>query len=141
MVSWERVMRKFLSLGLAAVLSLASLCGTLAGVQAARGLDPVAAGKATQEIVVFEVQNCAYCGMFRDHVLPGYRKTPRADELPVRFVDLTVADIDHMNLQGPIQIAPTIVLMKDGAEVGRIVGYTGPEIFNQLVSRMLGAAP
>jgi hypothetical protein len=134
-------MRKLMSFGFAAVLSLLALCGTIASVQAARGSDPVAAGKVTQEIVVFEVQNCSYCGMFRDHVLPGYRKSPRASDLPVRFVDLTVADIDHMNLQGPIQIAPTIVLMKDGAEVGRIVGYTGPEIFNQLVTRMMGAAP
>ena len=43
-----------------------------------------------------------------------------------------------MGLNSAITIAPTVVLMHQGQEVDRIVGYTGPFNFMKLVAYMMG---
>ena len=72
-------------------------------------------------------------------MLPRYRQSPRAAELPIRFVDVNEADTSKMKLIAPIQMVLTMVMMKDGQEVDRISGYTGPDNFFLLVSKMLRA--
>jgi thioredoxin-related protein len=133
------------TLGLA-WLAFGAVCLALGGIsdgsfnaQAARDLTTPKAETVTQEIVVFEVENCTYCSVFRDQVLLRYRQSPRAVELPIRFIDVNEADVSKMKLVAPIQIVPTMVMMKDGREVDRISGYTGPENFFILVSKMLSA--
>jgi hypothetical protein len=37
-----------------------------------------------------------------------------------------------------VDVVPTVVLMQDGREVGRITGYLGPESFFHSVSHMMG---
>ena len=95
---------------------------------------------ATQELIVLEAPNCIYCRIFRRDVLPSYQKSKRAGELPIRFLDLNDPAADKLKLSSTVTIVPTVVLMRDGAEAGRIDGYTGPEAFFQSVARMLGSA-
>jgi thioredoxin-related protein len=132
------MMRRNLGLAFAAFCLAVLALGGAFHANAAREPAP-AKGGVTQEIVVFEVENCGYCGLFRDQVLPAYRTSPRNAELPIRFVDLNEADVSKMKLIAPIQIVPTIVMIKNGQEVDRIAGYTGRETFFQLVTRMLQA--
>jgi thioredoxin-like negative regulator of GroEL len=106
---------------------------------AARELAPVVGTANTQEIVVFEAENCTYCSAFRSQIPPNYRQSPRAGELPIRFVDVNATGVDRMKLIAPIQMVPTVVMMKNGQEVDRIQGYTGPDLFHQLVTKMLQA--
>ncbi|MGE3066565.1 MAG: thioredoxin fold domain-containing protein [Hyphomicrobiaceae bacterium] len=96
---------------------------------------------ATQlELVVFERAGCLYCEVFHRDVLPRYKASLTAAQAPLRFVDITAVDVDRLALRASITTIPTVVLMKDGQEVDRIVGYTGPETFFQLVAHMLGRA-
>jgi thioredoxin-related protein len=132
-------MRRALGLAVLAFCTLSLALGGVFQANAARDLAAPKVGAVTQEIIVFEVDNCTYCGLFRDHVLPRYRQSPRASELPIRFVDVNEADVSKMKLTAPIQMVPTTVIMRDGQEVDRISGYTGPENFFILVGKMLSA--
>jgi thioredoxin-related protein len=135
----ERVMRRVLGIIVVAVCTVVLALGGSFHANAARDLTAPKAGAVTQEIVVFETDNCAYCGAFRDQVMPRYRQSPRSLELPIRFVDVNEADVSKMKLIAPIQIVPTMVMVRGGQEVDRISGYTGPENFFILVGKMLSA--
>ncbi len=108
--------------------------------RAARDLGTVKPSSALQEIVVFEVPNCTYCDAFRQIVLPRYQRSKRAGDLPIRFVDLNDPAADQLKLSSAVTIVPTVVMMREGAEIGRINGYMGPEAFFQSVSRTFGSA-
>ena len=95
----------------------------------------------TIELVVIEARPCPMCQLFRDEIAPVYRATARAQRAPLRFVDVAHTDPDTLRLAAPIEIIPTVVLMRDGAEVDRLVGYTGPEIFMRAIGVMLGESP
>jgi hypothetical protein len=93
------------------------------------------------ELLVIEARSCPMCRLFRDEIAPAYRATARAERAPLRFLDVAHTDPDTLNLAAPIEIIPTVVLMRDGAEVDRLVGYTGPEIFLRAIGVMLGEQP
>lgn len=95
----------------------------------------------TLELIVIEAPRCPMCRLFRDEIAPVYRATARAKQAPLRFVDVSFTDPATLKLVAPIEIVPTVVLMRDGAEIDRLVGYTGPEIFMNVVGRMLGDTP
>jgi thioredoxin-related protein len=90
------------------------------------------------ELVVFEADGCIYCQNFRSDVLPLYRESQIGRETPIRFVNVSRSDETKMGLSGAITIAPTVVLMHQGQEIDRIVGYTGPFNFMKMVAWMLG---
>lgn len=97
-------------------------------------------GSSGLELLVFEVEGCVYCDVMRRDVLPRYRTTPTGEQAPMRFVDINKVDTDKLALRGALQVVPTAVLMKDGKEVERIERYFGPEMFFQLVERMIEKA-
>jgi thioredoxin-related protein len=92
---------------------------------------------AARELLVFEETDCTYCRVFRQDVLPYYRQAVPGDAVPLRFVDLSRAMKGEFALKGRIQAVPTVVLMKNGSEVGRIVGYWGRDTFFRLLSHLL----
>lgn len=129
---------------LAIALSAAFLaCVPTAGPSAAKsaGSDtslPAATLASRYELVVFEADGCIYCQNFRSDVLPLYRDSTLGREVPIRFVNVSHADESKMGLSSGIGIAPTVVLMHQGQEVDRIIGYTGPFNFLTLVKYMMG---
>lgn len=127
-------MRRLAALAFAAFLALPTATGNSA-------LEPRGGEKravTALELVVFEANGCTYCDVFRRNVLPLYKGTTKSQQAPIRFVNLSHADESKMGLSEPIRIVPTIVLFDGGQERGRVVGYTGPENFMQLVSEMMG---
>jgi thioredoxin-related protein len=90
------------------------------------------------ELVVFEADGCVYCQHFRTDVLPLYRESKIGRETPIRFVNVSRSDETKMGLNAAITIAPTVVLMHQGQEIDRIVGYSGPFNFMKLVAYMMG---
>ena len=89
------------------------------------------------ELLIFEHRDCTYCRFFRRDVLPYYRQAVPGDAVPLRFVDLKTAEPSAFALKGRIEAVPTAVLMKDGEEIGRIVGYWGRDTFFSLLSHLL----
>jgi thioredoxin-related protein len=110
-----------------------------AGPDTGRAALNVAAPAATPpvELLVFERADCAYCRVFRRDVLPQYRQAVREDAVPLRFVDIDKSDLGSLALKRRIDTLPTAVLMKNGSEVDRIVGYWGPDNFFKLLAHIL----
>lgn len=103
-------------------------------VEAAR--DTASAG-SNLEIIVMEVSGCKYCPRFRQDILPAYSASPRAREVPMRFVDVNAIGADRLKLKAPIATVPTALLMRGNSEVGRIEGYVAPEDFSRLLTALL----
>ncbi len=104
---------------------------------AARDLTPAANNPTSLELVVFESPRCDYCPLIRSNILPRYKRSSTAKDVPMRFVNLDAVNTNAMGLRSPLRIMPTIVLMKDGAEVDRIGGYVAPQMFFHALSRMI----
>ncbi len=121
------------------IAAIAASLLLLAGQDAGRAALNVAApaGTPAVELLVFERADCAYCRVFRRDVLPKYRHAVRDDAVPLRFVDIDKSDPGSLTLKARIDTLPTAVLMKNGSEVDRIVGYWGPDNFFKLLAHML----
>ncbi len=106
--------------------------------QAARDTQTTPANKDGLQLIVLEAPGCIYCKIFRRDVVPTYQASKRAERIPLRFLDLNNVDEDAMGFKGPVTIVPTVILMQQNAEVGRIPGYVGPENFYHSVNYLLG---
>ena len=104
-------------------------------VNAAR--DKPTAPTTPLELLVFEVEGCDFCDIFRRDVLPQYKVAPAAARAPIRFVDINRIDTDKLALRTAVTTVPTVVLMQDGREFDRITGYVGPSNFFRMISYML----
>ena len=125
-------MRAFLSAVAAGFLLLLTCNGA-----SRAALDAAAAPSATVELLVFEHADCVYCRVFRRDVLPKYKNSAPGTSVPLRFVDIERSDTSALGLKSRIHVVPTVVLMKEGNEVDRIVGYWGPDNFFKLLAQML----
>ena len=109
-----------------------------APVQAARPVEGGGVPASELELVVLEVESCIYCSLFRRDVLPKYLASRRAQSVPIRFLDLNDKTADELGLDGPVLVVPTVVLLKDNREIGRVPGYVGPENFFHAVNHLIG---
>ncbi len=100
-----------------------------APVRAVVDLETAAIPEGRKELLVVEIDNCIYCGLFRREVALVYKSSVRARAVPMRFVNINAPDVDRLILEFPIDSVPTVLVVENGREVGRIAGYVGPEIF------------
>ena len=100
-------------------------------------LDADAPPSGSVELLVFEHADCTYCRVFRRDVLPKYKSSVPGSSVPLRFVDIEKSDTSALGLKTRIHVVPTVVLMKEGKEIDRIVGYWGPDNFFKLLAVML----
>ena len=123
------------------VVVMLGLVAPAAGLRAELDIaaDPPKAGAF--QLVVMEADGCTYCGIFRRDVLPSYEASERAKDMPVRFIDVNDVEKARLDLQAPVNIVPTFIVMKDNKEVGRIPGYLGPENFYPTIKYLMSTAP
>lgn len=91
---------------------------------------------AAAELVMFEREGCPYCARWNREVAPIYPRTTEGKRAPLRRVDLAGPRPSDLAAIANIVYTPTFVLLEDGREVGRIVGYGGDEIFWSLLSEL-----
>lgn len=103
------------------------------------GLTP--AQQSDYELVVLEVRQCIYCQLFRRDVVPTYESTRHAKSIPMRFVDLDFGSTDGLRLSGPVDTVPTVLLLRNHQEIGRLTGHIGPETFLHAFKQLLSEAP
>lgn len=99
-----------------------------------------AARATSMELLVFEHPDCTYCPVFRRDVAPSYLLSAPAAEAPLRYIDIAKSDVSTLRLKGRIDMVPTVVLMKNGQEVGRISGYWGRESFFKMLAYIMALA-
>jgi hypothetical protein len=97
---------------------------------------PVNAEPGVQLIMV-ETEGCEWCEAWHEQIGPVYAKTAEGKFAPLRRVEL--ADPIPADLKGmkPVAFTPTFVVMKDGKEVGRVIGYVGDIFFFPLLDEVL----
>lgn len=99
-------------------------------LSAARNQSLVSPVANPYELVVIEVEGCAYCPILRRDAIPVFEASPQAKEISVRFLDLNTPAAQSLTLtEGPLTVVPTLLLVKDNREVGRAAGYMGPDGF------------
>lgn len=98
----------------------------------------IASGRpaAAAELVMFEREGCPYCARWNREVAPIYPKTAEGKRAPLRRVDLAGPRPPDLAAIANVVYTPTFVLIEDGKEIGRIVGYGGDEIFWSLLSEL-----
>ncbi|MCC7251702.1 thioredoxin family protein [Hyphomicrobium sp.] len=121
-----------LGLGLLAVLPPAAGSAAPEHEMTATGQGPTGV-----ELIAFEAPDCIYCPVFRRDVAPSYAASRAGKAAPLRFVDLNDATATRLKLAGPVTMVPTLVLVRDGIEIGRIAGYVGRESMHRLLHTML----
>lgn len=115
----------------ALVLGAGLALGALAG----------AAGEAeAAELIMFEDPGCIYCEQWRREIGPIYPRTREGQIAPIVFMQKSAPRPPGLNV-GPIIYSPTFVLVEQGQEVGRIVGYPGPQFFWGMLGRAIERLP
>ena len=89
------------------------------------------------ELVVFESTMCEWCEVWQEEVGETYWKTSEARLATLRRIDIDDGIPGNLSNIANVQFTPTFVLVKDGKEIGRIVGYPGESFFWQLLSQLL----
>jgi thioredoxin-related protein len=97
------------------------------------------ASPAGIELIAFEAPGCIYCPVFRRDVVPSYAASRAGRAAPLRFVDINDRAADSFKLTAPVTMVPTLVLVRDGVEIGRISGYFGRENMHHMLDTMLPA--
>ena len=92
------------------------------------------------ELHMFESPGCAWCKRWHAEVGPGYPKSSEGLRAPLQLRDVARSSGAGILLAQPITVSPTFVLVENGREIGRIVGYPGAGFFwgllVQLVAKM-----
>ena len=129
-------------------MRLASKVSIFAAFVFALGISSLGAARNSQstepasrlELVVLEVKNCTICSLVRTNIQPAYERSPHARAVPLRYVDITSIDEMGLGLKARVDTVPTVVLLRDGAEVDRITGYVAPETFFHALKYMMDRA-
>jgi thioredoxin-related protein len=102
-----------------------------------RDIETSALAASRLEIVVIEERDCLYCRLFRRDLFPAYAAPPRAREVPMRFLDAGELAASRLTLKSAVDVVPTILVLADGAEIGRVPGYATREIFFRAINALL----
>jgi hypothetical protein len=93
------------------------------------------------ELLMFEEPGCVWCRRWHAEIGPGYPRTVEGQMAPLRRLDIREQAGAGAILARPVVGTPTFVLIDDGREIGRVVGYPGSEFFYGLLGELLGRIP
>ncbi|MGO8953576.1 MAG: thioredoxin family protein [Rhodomicrobium sp.] len=89
------------------------------------------------ELVVFGSARCPYCLAWEREIGHAYPKSEEAQQAPLRRVAIQAQRPSDLARIKDVHVTPTFVLVDNGREVGRIVGYSGNEFFWPELHRLL----
>jgi thioredoxin-related protein len=89
------------------------------------------------ELVMFEQAGCPWCVRWDREIAPIYAKTELGRRATLRRVDSSAPRPADLVAIGPLRFTPTFVLTDGGAEIGRIVGYSGEYQFWGLLEELV----
>jgi hypothetical protein len=106
------------------------------------GLLGAAAAPARAEtiLMMFEEPGCVWCRRWTEDVGGEYPLTPEGQAAPLVRVQIDDPVPDDITLESRPRFTPTFVVVRNGAEIGRIEGYPGEDFFWGLLGRILERA-
>ena len=93
------------------------------------------------ELIMVEEHGCVYCERFNREIAPAYSKTSEGKQAPLRRLLLSEPWPSQLQDVRPATVTPTFILINDGQEVDRLIGYPGDEHFWFLLNTMLEKLP
>ena len=91
----------------------------------------------TAELIIFESETCEWCEVWDEEIGISYNKSREGSIAPLRRVDIDgdlPADLEH--LEG-LLYTPTFIVLDNGQELGRIVGYPGEDFFWHFLNEII----
>lgn len=92
---------------------------------------------AETRLVMLEEPGCIWCETWKEEVGVVYSKTAAGKAAPLLLMDIYDPTPKGMKFDSAAHYTPTFILMKDGVEKGRIIGYPGESFFWGLLEQML----
>ena len=89
------------------------------------------------ELVMFGSPHCPWCEAWESEVGAIYPKTAEGRLAPLRRVDIDQPWPPELAYIDRVVFTPTFVLLVEGREVGRILGYPGEAHFWELLDSLL----
>ena len=102
------------------------------------GAGSVKAADRRGQLIMITSSHCPWCEAFEDDVGKGYDLTEEALVYPLRRHDFYKAMPDDLAHLTPATMTPAVIGVRDGAEVGRIIGYPDAELFWWRMSEFTG---
>lgn len=90
------------------------------------------------QLVMIEEDGCSFCLRWKREVGTGYPLSEEGRRAPLVVIDRASKEARAI---ARIVYTPTFVLMRDGVEKGRIVGYPGADFFWSMLGEMLRKQP
>jgi thioredoxin-related protein len=96
------------------------------------------------ELVMFDRKGCPWCAKWHAEIgADAYNATVEGKSAPLRVVDLATPRPGDLEDIGGVQGTPTFVLIENGKEIDRMVGYPGKQVFfgrlQLMLDKMTGA--
>ncbi len=97
-----------------------------------------AAPALADKLVMFDSKHCPTCIKFKREMAGKYWKSDLGKQLPLSIVNSNSnrAMARYEGQVDPISFTPTFVLISDGEEVARFIGYNGRKHFLSEVKRV-----
>ena len=92
-------------------------------------------------LIMVEQKFCEYCEAWNADIGVIYNKTAEGKRAPLRRIDIHDPLPDDLNFITGLIFTPTFVLVNDGKEVGRILGYASESFFWGLLQKLLEKLP
>jgi len=93
----------------------------------------------TARLVMLERGDCPFCRRWlRDVGEPGWNRSDLGARAPLWRVDVAAGLPEPLRFLTNWRFTPTFVLVRDGREIGRIIGYNGDLFFWQQAETLLG---
>lgn len=93
------------------------------------------------ELLMFEQKACPFCAEFNREIAPDYPRSRAGGIAPLRHVDIYESRTGGIAGLDPAVFTPTFVLVENGNEVGRMMGYPGRRYFYPEIQALLDKLP
>lgn len=89
------------------------------------------------KLLMVERRGCIHCAAFRRDIAPGYGASVQGRQAPLVAIDIDGPWPDGLALGTAPYLTPTFILLRDGVEVSRILGYPGADRFYPMLSQIM----
>jgi thioredoxin-related protein len=95
-------------------------------------------GAGAAELLMFERAGCPWCARWNREVAPAYLRSEEGAYAPLRRIDLDRENQPRdIAFKTPVRFTPTFVLVDQGREIGRLIGYIDAATFWGLYAKMV----
>ncbi len=84
---------------------------------------------AETKLFMLTDKNCGICIVWEKQIGKIYNKTDVSKIFPIKRIYLDKIDKDELNKIFKTNVTPTFVFYENNVEIGRISGYSNPEMF------------